>query len=339
MPVSRNRQRGVGLWLLVVAALVVVQVVLGGVTRLTDSGLSITEWRPLLGVVPPSDEAQWAAAFSKYQQIPQYQKLKSHLTVEEFKFIYFWEWLHRLWGRLLGVAFAVPLLVFWRRGRLGGLRARLVVLFVLGGLQGLLGWVMVASGLQDLVYVSHLRLTAHFMLALLLLGALVWVGFEQLDREAPPPAPRALDWATRGLLGALAIQLAVGALMAGLKAALFAPTWPTINGQWVPSWGDDHWWNEPLAIHFAHRGLAYLVLAAVGGWWWASRAVLKWARHAVLGLAVAQVVLGIVVVVRAPFSGDLVRYGVLHQLVGVLLFSSLVVAVAQVRAAARRHGP
>jgi cytochrome c oxidase assembly protein subunit 15 len=328
---ATTTRRAVGWWLLVMAALVVVQVVLGGITRLTDSGLSITEWKPLLGVIPPTTDAEWSEAFAKYQQIPQFQQLKSHLTPQEFRFIYFWEWFHRLWGRMLGVAFAVPLVVFWRRGLLEGLRTRLLVLFGLGGLQGLMGWVMVASGLQDLVYVSHLRLAAHFMLAMLLLTALVWVGVEQLGLPGAPVASRRLQTATRVLFGALALQLTMGALMAGLKAALFAPTWPTINGAWIPSFNGGWWWNDPLAIHLVHRTLAYLVALAVVAWWWASRAVLSGARHVALGLVVLQVLLGITVTVRAIYPGELVRYGVLHQLVGVLLLVSLTVAVVRVK--------
>jgi cytochrome c oxidase assembly protein subunit 15 len=330
---STNR-RAVGWWLLIMAALVVVQVVLGGITRLTDSGLSITEWKPLLGVIPPTTDAEWAEAFAKYQQIPQFQQLKSHLTPQEFRFIYFWEWFHRLWGRMLGVAFAVPALVFWRRGQLTGLRTRLLLLFGLGGLQGLMGWVMVASGLQDLVYVSHLRLAAHFMLAMLVLVALVWVGVEQLALEPAPVASKRLEGVTRALFAALALQLTIGALMAGLKAALFAPTWPTINGAWVPAFNGGWWWNDPLAVHLVHRTLAYLVALGVVAWWWATRGVLSAARHVALGLVALQVLLGITVTVRAIYPGELLRYGVLHQLVGVLLLVSLTVASARVRSGA-----
>jgi cytochrome c oxidase assembly protein subunit 15 len=322
----RAPQRSVGLWLLVVAGLVVVQVLLGGITRLTDSGLSITEWKPLLGVIPPTNEAEWAVAFEKYQQIPQYQQLKSHLTADEFKFIYFWEWFHRVWGRLLGVAFAVPLLVFWRQRRLVGLRTKLLALFALGGLQGLMGWVMVASGLQDLVYVSHLRLAAHFMLAMVLLVALVWVGVEELGVTPAPGATQRLARVTAGLLVVLGVQLTLGALMAGLKAALFAPTWPTINGAWVPPLTEGWWWNQPLAIHFAHRSAAYGLALALSWWWWASRRVLSKTRHAVLALVLLQVVLGVLVTVRAVYPGELLVYGVLHQLVGVMLLAALVVA-------------
>lgn len=321
-------RRPVGVWLLVIAAMVVLQVVLGGITRLTDSGLSITEWKPILGVFPPMNEAAWLEAFGKYQQIPQYVLLKSHLTLSEFKFIYFWEWFHRLWGRLLGVAFAVPLVVFARQGRLKGLWPRLIALFVLGGLQGVMGWVMVASGLQDLVYVSHLRLAAHFMLAMLVLGSLVWVGLEQLIDPASRGGPVALRRASVALLVTLAMQLTLGAFMAGLKAALIAPTWPSINGSYWPVFDDSAaWFNDPLAVHFAHRNLAYLVAIGVVVWWWASRKSLGVERHVVLGLVCLQVVLGVVVTVRSVVPHELVLFGVLHQLVATSLLVALTWAV------------
>jgi heme a synthase len=328
-----DTRRPVGTWLLVVAAMVVVQVVLGGVTRLTDSGLSITEWKPLLGVVPPTSDAAWAEAFGKYQQIPQFQLLKSHLTVEEFKFIYFWEWFHRLWGRLLGVAFAVPLLVFWRQRRLEGLVPRLLGLLALGGLQGVMGWVMVASGLQDLVYVSHLRLAVHFMLAVTLLVALVWSGLSLRVPASSRGGPAALRQGTTALLVALAAQLVLGAFMAGLKGALFAPTWPTINGAWLPAF-TGWWWNDPLAVHFFHRTLAYLVALGAGLWWWAARARLGVERHAVLALVVLQVALGITVTLRSPYRGELLTFGVLHQLVAVLLTVALTAALFRLTAPA-----
>jgi heme a synthase len=327
-------RRPVGLWLLAVAAAVVVQVVLGGVTRLTDSGLSITEWKPILGVVPPTDDAGWAEAFGKYQQIPQFQRLKSHLTLDEFKVIYFWEWFHRLWGRLLGLFFVVPMVVFWRRGQLEGLKARMLGLLALGGAQGVMGWVMVASGLQELVYVSHLRLAAHFLLAAVLLGWLVWQGLSCL---ASAPAPRELDAVGKGavaLLGVLFVQFAWGAFMAGLKAALVAPTWPTINGQWVPSGllgGGGWWWNDPLAVHFVHRGLGYLLVLGVVGWWWRARGRAGAAAQAVVVVVALQVTLGVLTTVNAIEPARLLWLGVAHQVTGLGLMVSLIAALAHLR--------
>lgn len=327
---ASSRVRPVGLWLLAVAAAVVVQVLLGGVTRLTDSGLSITEWKPILGVVPPTDDAGWAEAFAKYQQIPQFKLLKSHLSLDEFKFIYFWEWFHRLWGRLLGFFFVVPLVVFWRQGRLDGLKAKLLGLLALGGAQGVMGWVMVASGLQDLVYVSHLRLAAHFMLAAVLLAWLVWLGLSLLQPRAPSTGDARLARVTLAMLAVLAVQLTWGAFMAGLKAALAAPTWPTINGQWVPAGlfgGGGWWWDDPLAVHFVHRGLAYTLVIAVAGWWWAARKAVAVERQLALGLVVAQVVLGVLATVQSVVPGRLLWLGVAHQLTGLLLMVALVAAL------------
>jgi cytochrome c oxidase assembly protein subunit 15 len=327
-------RRPVGLWLLAVAAAVVVQVVLGGVTRLTDSGLSITEWKPILGVVPPTDDAGWAEAFGKYQQIPQFQRLKSHLSLEDFKVIYFWEWFHRLWGRLLGVFFVVPMVVFWRRGQLEGLKGRALALLALGGAQGVMGWVMVTSGLQELVYVSHLRLAAHFLLAAVLLGWLVWLGLSCL---AGPATPRPWDAAGKGALalgGLLFVQFAWGAFMAGLKAALVAPTWPTINGQWVPGglWGGGGWWwNDPLAVHFVHRGLAYLLVLGVAGWWWRARGRSGVAGQVALALVALQVTLGVLTTVNAVDPTRLLWLGVAHQVTGLALMVSLIAAVAHLR--------
>lgn len=327
---SSSTPRAVGWWLLAVAAAVLVQVGLGGITRLTDSGLSITEWKPLLGVIPPHDDAGWADAFSRYQQIPQYVQLKSHLTLDEFRFIYFWEWFHRLWGRMLGVIFGVPLLVFWRRGQVRGLGGRLALLFVLGGLQGALGWFMVASGLQDLVYVSHLRLAAHYMFAMFLLVALVWIALGVLRAPGAPASSR-LKQVTGVLVGALAVQLTWGAFMAGLKAALMAPTWPDINGVWVPAaMMNESWVSHPLSVHFIHRTLGLVLLLAFAAWWWASRAVLTFERHAVVGLAFAQVLLGISVLLIGPRLGSLLWLGLAHQLVGTLLLVALVTALQRV---------
>lgn len=324
---SRSRTRPVGFWLLWMSFAVVVQISLGGVTRLTDSGLSITEWKPILGVIPPTSESGWQEAFAKYQQIPQFKLLKSHLSLDEFKFIYFWEWFHRLWGRLLGVFFLVPAIVFWRQGRIGPLGPRLAVLFVLGGLQGLLGWIMVASGLQDLVYVSHLRLAAHFMLAMVLLVALVWTGLELVVDPASRRGSPALRRATAWIAALLSVQLTWGAFMAGLKGALAAPTWPSINGGWFPSTLlEKAWWDDSLAVHFVHRNLAYLLVALVAGWWWRARAELALERHLVLGLVALQVVLGVLATVNAFFADRLLWLGAAHQLVGVLLLVALVAA-------------
>lgn len=314
-------RRPVGLWLLAVAAAVLVQVAIGGITRLTDSGLSITEWKPLLGVIPPLDDAGWDAAFRMYQELPQYQQLKSHLTLPDFKFIYFWEWFHRLWGRMLGLFFAVPFVLFSRRGQLSGLHGRLVLLFLLGGLQGVLGWFMVKSGLQELVYVSHFRLAAHYMAAMGLLAALVWQGAAlAFPEHRDAPGLRRFTW---GLLAVLCVQLTWGAFMAGLKAVSAAPTWPTLNGLWLPRtvWSESPF-SDPLSVQFIHRALAYALAVGVAAWWWKARGVLERERHVVAGLLALQVVLGVLTVLYGPL-GHILPLGLAHQLVGTVLFASL----------------
>ncbi|HET7539921.1 MAG TPA: COX15/CtaA family protein [Polyangiaceae bacterium] len=343
---ARSRH-AVGVWLLLVALAVLVQVVLGGVTRLTDSGLSITEWKLLLGVLPPLSHEAWLDAFHKYQQIPQFQKLRPTMTLDEFQFIYFWEWLHRLWGRLVGFFFLVPLVVFWQKGRLGGLARPLTFLFVLGGAQGLLGWIMVKSGLTELVYVSHLRLAAHFVLAVSLLAALVWYALPLVDwahdERTPRGAPSAhsastqLITATKLLVALTFVQLVYGGFMAGLKAAMYAPTWPTINGSWFPSNVTSllDLVSSPLGVHFVHRTLAYLLTVAVLVWFWQARSALPRLRHALLGLVLLQVLLGITATVGSYLPGHLLLYGALHQLVGTVFAVVLVGALRLLGAAPR----
>lgn len=325
-----QRQRGVGLWLLALAALVVVQVGLGGVTRLTDSGLSITEWRPILGVIPPLDDGGWQEAFAKYRELPQFRVLRPRMSLEEFKVIYFWEWLHRLFGRLLGLAFVAPLVVFHLKRRLAGLYPRLGALLLLGGAQGVMGWIMVASGLSERVYVSHLRLAAHLLLAALLFALLVQWGLE-LTRwpraGAAPSAPsgrRALD----ALLALLFVQLGYGALMAGLKAAVFAPTWPTINGLWVPpSFGGlEGLIDHPISVHFVHRSLAYTLVVGVLALVVVARRALGAAGVVAGSLVLAQAALGALTALFAFRPGWLLPLGVTHQLVAFLLLASLLVA-------------
>ena len=331
-PANAPSLRPVAVWLWVLAAMIVVQVALGGITRLTDSGLSITEWKPLLGVLPPLDEASWQDAFAKYQQIPQFRQLAPHLSLSDFKFIYFWEWFHRLWGRLLGFAFLLPFLVFLRQGRLGGLAKRLLVIFALGGVQGLMGWVMVMSGLQDLVYVSHFRLAAHFLLAVLLLGAVVWLALSLGGPRRARTAAQEPVWRLAvGVLALLAVQLAWGAFVAGLKAVHVAPTWPTMNGAWLPvgGWAQDlGLWNlvnNPVTVVFVHRGLGYLVFLGVALLWLRLKAggVGGRERHLPAVLATVQVVLGVLATLASIDAGAFLWLGVAHQVVAVLLTGAL----------------
>ncbi|HVG40277.1 MAG TPA: COX15/CtaA family protein, partial [Chitinophagaceae bacterium] len=223
--------RPVAIWLLIGVLMIIIQIILGGVTRLTDSGLSITEWKPLLGTVPPLNEKEWNEAFEGYKQIAQYKHLHSYFTLANFKAIFFWEWLHRFWGRLIGLVFLIPFIVFLVQRRFNSQMIKpMIILFLLGGLQGAVGWIMVKSGLnnEDL-YVSHIRLAIHFILALGLLAYTFWFALQLLVPKRQVVADRRLKNFTLSIIILLVVQLVYGAFMAGLKAATVAPTWPSIN--------------------------------------------------------------------------------------------------------------
>lgn len=259
-------------WLYMIAGLVALMVIVGGATRLTDSGLSITEWKPILGAIPPLSEADWQTALSKYRQIPEYQQINKGMSLAEFKVIYWWEWSHRFLGRFVGVAFLIPFLFFWMTGRITRrLVPRLAVLFVLGGLQGLLGWYMVMSGLVDRVDVSQYRLAAHLGLAVLIFGAILWVAFglrEDGDRRRPPDA---LALSAAGLAAMIFLQIVLGAFVAGTDAGVVHNTWPLMDGRLIPEglavlspWYLNLFENV-LTVQFNHRIGAYILLAWICG--------------------------------------------------------------------------
>jgi heme a synthase len=340
-----NRNRAISIWLLLGVFMIIVQIVLGGITRLTDSGLSITEWKPILGAVPPRSESDWQKAFDHYKQIAQFKHLHSYFSLEDFKSIYFWEWLHRLWGRIIGIVFIIPFLFFLFTGRFNRQMVKpLVILFLLGGLQGLIGWIMVQSGLNDEnLYVSHIRLAVHFIVALVLLVYTFWFALQLLVNESHMSYKPSSANLLLVIIGLLAIQLVYGAFMAGLKAAASAPTWPAINGEIFPSnmssyAGKDHSFfsslvNNPITVHFIHRNLAYLLLVLVGYWTMFVnrdlRGVIRWSRWLPLALVLLQAVFGIVTVLTSPQRVPQ-RWGVFewnalaHQFVAMLLLLSLI---------------
>jgi len=321
-----------GVWLLTVAALIVGQVLLGGVTRLTGSGLSITRWEPISGALPPSGQHEWEEAFARYRRIPQFAQINAHFTLADFQRIYFWEWLHRLWGRLLVLAFVVPLAVFWVRGSLAGRLPALLGLLALFGLQGFLGWYMVASGLAGRAWVSHVRLALHLCAALALLGGVLWCALaELLPRARAAVAPGA--WL---VLGLTALQLAYGALMAGLHAAAWAPSWPDLNGVFLPGTcfqSPRALIDDPLTVQFIHRGLAYAIAALVLAQW--LRAPGSAWRVSAAAVS-AQVALGVATVLSAGAGARFTALALAHQLGGVALFASLV-WVAYLAPAAPAH--
>jgi heme a synthase len=257
----------VRLWLYAMAFLVFCMVIVGGATRLTDSGLSITEWRPLLGAIPPLNEADWLAAFEKYQLIPEYQIQNRGMALSDFKFIYWWEWAHRFLGRFIGVAFAVPLIYFTLTRRIDrNLWPRLFALFILGGAQGALGWYMVASGLVDRVDVSQYRLAAHLTLAALIFAAIIWIALGVGRKRQNSSSSD--DWFAVLIAVLIFLQIAAGGFVGGLDAGQGHATWPKMDGQWIPSgiWVMEPGWKNMFenatTVQFNHRVLAYVLLLA-----------------------------------------------------------------------------
>ncbi len=261
------QKRAIRVWLFAVAAMVLAMVLVGGATRLTESGLSITEWQPVMGVIPPHSHAQWQAEFEKYQQIPQYRSLNEGMSLDAFKTIFWWEWTHRLIGRLIGVVFLLPLLWFLWRGWIGPrLRGRLWLIFGLGALQGAVGWWMVASGLVQRVEVSQYRLATHLVLACLIYVAVLWTAL-RLDDGPAPPLPKRIRASALGLLLLVVVQIYLGALVAGLRAGYIYNTWPLIDGAFVPNparlfsiaplWRN--FFENALTAQFDHRVLAYTI--------------------------------------------------------------------------------
>lgn len=262
---AADRLRPVRIWLYVMAFLVLLMVALGGVTRLTDSGLSIVEWKPISGTLPPLSEADWLAEFEAYKQIPEYQLQNRGMSLSEFQYIFWWEWAHRFMGRVLGFAFAVPFVVFLVQRRFSwNLAAPLAGLFVLGGLQGAIGWWMVSSGLSERVDVSQYRLATHLGAAALLFMALVWVARRLEPAVLPTVRPR---WPVLLLLGLVYLQLVAGAFVAGIDAGMGYNTWPLMEGAFIPAGLDaiDPVWRNmfenALTVQFQHRMLAYLIIA------------------------------------------------------------------------------
>lgn len=317
-------------WLWLVAAMIVAIVVVGGITRLTESGVSITEWKPVSGALPPLTDAQWLAEFDKYRQTPQYILVNgpAGMTLATYKFIFFWEWVHRLLARTIGLAFAAPLAWFWVRGRIPhGYKPRLLALLALGALQGAVGWWMVKSGISQDVKVSHFRLATHLLVALFTLAGIVWTALD-LRAHARRQKPARMTAFGALVLGMLVLQLLYGALLAGLRAGTSAgagwfnwSAWPLMQGGLFPAGVD---WSkgaghaltsDPFFVHFIHRWWAWAVVAMLIV---LARKVRQRARAASIAIHSAfglQVLLGIATV----WSGVAVWIAVLHQLVGALL--------------------
>ena len=310
-------------WLLSVAALVFLMIVVGGITRLTESGLSITEWKPVAGTLPPLTHADWERAFALYKDTTQYQALNQSMTLGDFQFIFFWEFIHRLLGRLIGVAFALPLIWFAVKRQIpDGYGWRLVALLALGGLQGAIGWWMVKSGLAGRTEVSHYRLAVHLMTALFIFAGLIWTALDlrNLARD-PRSSPARLRLLAAGMLLVLAIQILLGAWTAGLRAGLAASDWPLMNGRFFPEVSHDWPWNmanDPFLVQWEHRWWAWVAVAALVV---LARMARKIDRRASIALHSAfgtQIVLGIATIM----SGVDLTLAVLHQAVAALVVGS-----------------
>lgn len=319
-------------WLWAVAALVLVMIGVGGATRLTDSGLSITEWKPILGAIPPLSDADWQVAFEKYRQSSEYHLVNKGMTLEAFKPIFWWEWGHRFLGRFIGLAFALPLAFFWAKGALRpGMGRRFLAVLALGGLQGAIGWYMVQSGLVDRVDVSQYRLALHLSVAFVLLAALVWLALDHggLSRSLRTASITAWQWRVAAVIVALVfLQVALGAFVAGLKAGLHYNTWPLMNGMIIP---DDiatlsplilNVFENPTTTQFNHRLVAYVVLAVA---LWHAFSLWRRSKHRIIarsgGLVAAaitaQAALGIVTLLWAVPLG----LGIAHQVGGAIVLA------------------
>lgn len=315
--------------------MIMVQILIGGITRLTESGLSITEWKPITGVLPPLNEVQWQTEFDKYKEIDQFKYIKQNFSLSDFKFIFFWEWMHRVWARLLGVVFLVGFSYFLIKKKFKKeMITPMVILFLLGAMQGLVGWIMVKSGLVPQKYfVGHVELTTHFIAALILLAYTLWFALQLMPsykEKVIAPKLKRLLWIVTAVIF---LQLIYGGFMAGLRAAQSAPTWPSINGYFIPpSIGELHpvaenLVNNVLTVHFIHRMNAYLLALLVIFFFISSRKInhnlFKRLSNLFLITVLLQVVLGVFTVINGTKAEALVFWGVSHQFVAMVIVAIL----------------
>jgi cytochrome c oxidase assembly protein subunit 15 len=337
--------RVIGTWLMIGVGMLIIQIALGGITRLTGSGLSITEWDVITGVLPPLNTQQWLEEFHKYQQTSQYRYLNSAIDLHHFKFIYFWEWFHRLWGRIIGLVFLIPFIIFIIQRRIKPYMIKpLVVLFILGALQGAVGWIMVASGLTgDAIYVKPTKLAMHFVLACILISYTYWFALKMMVHEDQLVKNTRLQNFTKAIITISFIQLIFGALMAGHKAAPAAPTWPDINGSFIPAYvfnRPEGWISiiqNSIVIHFIHRSIAYLLFICIVIWLVQSFKTAGSNQFKVVRLIPAlfifiQICLGIATVLTSalirPATWNIFEWmAELHQLTAIFLVLSLITAL------------
>lgn len=330
---TRSTNRPVYIWLLSGVVLISLMVIIGGITRLTDSGLSMSDWNLLMGSIPPLNEAEWHQAFERYQDFPQFQQLNSEMNVHEFKQIFFWEYLHRMIGRFIGIVFIGPFIYFWAKGYFDrSLLKRLSVLLLLGASQGAMGWIMVKSGLVDMPYVSHYRLAAHLSLAFILVGYCFWLALDVRYGRSSEQGMSTKIPLKKWLIGIgvlFWIQLLYGAFTAGLDAGYMYNTFPKMGGQWIPptfSTLDPFILNlveNPGTVQWIHRLNGTILLLTVGVFWWRSKStnsqrVLVVLTGSLLGILCFQYLLGILTLVyNVPIS-----LGVFHQTVAILFWGA-----------------
>lgn len=318
-------------WLISVAAVIFCMILLGGATRLTHSGLSMVDWKPIMGVIPPLSEADWLTTFEQYKQFPEYQKINRGMSLSDFKSIFYFEYFHRLLGRAIGLIFLIPFLVFWARGIIRKpLLPQMILLFILGGAQGLLGWYMVKSGLVNNPFVSQYRLTAHLITAVIIYGYLLWIAFGLLSKHSSTPTPpnQGLYCWSLFFTGLITLMIATGGFVAGTKAGLTYNTFPLMEGRLIPEgmysmqpfWVN--WLENVTTIQFNHRLLAYILFFTLPVWALAIRrngqtSSSRNAGHVLIIVLLLQVSLGIAtLLLRVPPT-----LGVLHQGGAIVLFT------------------
>lgn len=286
-------RRPIQIWLFFTAAMVFAMAVIGAITRLTESGLSMVEWKPLIGAIPPLSQAEWNRVFDLYQQTPEFRHKNSWMQLEDFKYIFFWEWFHRFWGRLIGLVFAIPLVYFWIKKMIPeGYKLKLLGLLALGGAQAVMGWIMVLSGLVDQPSVSHFRLAAHLSLALLIFCTLLWLAFNLSDLRPETKGSfcqKRHGWTAFAVLG---VTIVWGAFTAGLDAGMLYNTWPKMDAHWIPPevTGLYAILHEPGAVQFFHRWIAIAAFVALVSFGWRMK------NFPLMGMAFVQVGLGIATV-------------------------------------------
>lgn len=344
---SQKISKSVKVWLWVGFIMVLLQILIGGVTRLTGSGLSITKWEIVTGTIPPTDEVEWNEEFNLYQKTPQYQKINKGMSLQEFKFIYFWEYFHRLWARLMGFVFLIPACFFWWKGYFPSwLKKRVVNIFLLAALVASFGWIMVASGLIDRPWVSAYRLSMHLILAVILIAYIFRTLLKCYAVEKREHTSIAI--LSRVISAGLFIQIFLGGMVSGMKAALLYPTFPTMKGEWLPSiiFNRSYWNVEniieyeispffPSLIHTLHRLLAYILVLLILYLFWRLRKIdltrfQRYSQILFITFLFAQIFLGIMTVVNSVGSVP-VFYGVAHQVIGILLFCTSLIFVYTLR--------